>query len=95
VSQPAAKFQKRSVAIEAMPFDGTWASAKEILEWMETDRPIDRSGNRWSDREGGLIHINTLEGEMAARAGDWIIRGVKGEFYPCKPDIFTATYDPA
>lgn len=39
--------------------------------------------------------IPTLEGEMRAEVGDWIIRGVKGELYPCKPDIFEATYDPA
>jgi hypothetical protein len=37
--------------------------------------------------------IKTLEGEMTARGGDWIIRGVKGEIYPCKPDIFLATYE--
>ena len=39
--------------------------------------------------------IKTLEGTMTAQPGDWIIRGVKGELYPCKPDIFAATYDPA
>lgn len=38
--------------------------------------------------------IRTLEGVMEARDGDWIIKGVKGEFYPCKPDIFAATYEP-
>lgn len=42
-----------------------------------------------------FLHIGTLEGVMAAAPGDWIIRGVKGEIYPCKPDIFEATYDPA
>ena len=41
------------------------------------------------------IFIRTLEGEMTATQGDWIIKGVKGEFYPCKPDIFAATYEPA
>ncbi len=41
------------------------------------------------------LYIGTLEGTMAAMPGDWIIRGVKGELYPCKPDIFAATYDPA
>lgn len=40
------------------------------------------------------IEIDTLEGTMRANYGDWIIKGVKGEFYPCKPDIFDATYDP-
>src|SRR5688500_9265912 len=41
----------------------------------------------------GGIHIATLEGAMVASPGDWIIRGVQGEFYPCKPDIFAATYE--
>jgi hypothetical protein len=44
---------------------------------------------------GEQLVIPTLEGSMCADIGDWIIRGVKGEFYPCKPDIFAATYDPA
>lgn len=42
----------------------------------------------------GYVEIKTLEGTMRAEIGDWIIRGVKGEFYPCKPDIFAATYEP-
>lgn len=41
----------------------------------------------------GYVSILTLEGRMRAECGDWIIKGVKGEFYPCKPDIFEATYD--
>jgi hypothetical protein len=46
-------------------------------------------------RGGDILYIGTLEGEMMARPGDWIIRGVKGEIYPCKPDIFAATYEAA
>ena len=45
--------------------------------------------------EDGTAMISTLEGTMIARPGDFIIRGVKGELYPCKPDIFAATYEPA
>jgi hypothetical protein len=45
--------------------------------------------------EGRSVFIETLEGTMRADEGDWIIKGVKGEFYPCKPDIFDATYEPA
>ena len=41
-----------------------------------------------------LLFIKTLEGVMSAQPGDWIIKGVKGEIYPCKPDIFNATYEP-
>jgi hypothetical protein len=50
-----------------------------------------------SDGVGGAttVVIQTLEGAMDAQPGDWIIRGVKGEFYPCKPDIFEASYEPA
>jgi hypothetical protein len=44
--------------------------------------------------EGKCLVIKTLEGDMRADEGDWIIKGVKGEFYPCKPDIFAATYEP-
>ena len=44
-------------------------------------------------RDGDVIYIGTLEGEMCAAPGDWIIRGVKGEIYPCKPGIFAATYE--
>lgn len=87
------KFRKKPVVIEAMQFDGSWASARPILEWMESDRPIDPTGARWAGRYAELLYINTLEGEMTASAGDWIIKGVKGEFYPCKPDVFEATYD--
>ncbi len=43
---------------------------------------------------GGTLTIKTLEGEHKCGVGDWIIRGVKGELYPCKPDIFAATYEP-
>ena len=44
--------------------------------------------------EDDTMTIRTLEGPMTAQPGDWIIRGIKGELYPCKPDIFAATYDP-
>jgi hypothetical protein len=52
-----------------------------------------RPGEIW--RDGEDLWIGTLEGNMVASPGDWIIRGVKGELYPCKPDIFAATYEPA
>lgn len=43
--------------------------------------------------EQRIIHIQTLEGEMTANVGDWVIRGIKGEFYPCRADIFEASYE--
>jgi len=42
----------------------------------------------------GIIKIHTLEGVMTANIGDYIVKGIKGEFYPCKPDIFAETYEP-
>ena len=51
--------------------------------------------DHWTGIGSGVLrsHINTLEGRMTAQVGDWIIKGVAGEFYPCKPDIFEATYE--
>ena len=59
--------------------------------------PLGRSEVKPSDPTdvAEWVAIPTLEGTMRAEIGDWIIRGVKGEFYPCKPDIFEATYEPA
>lgn len=91
----ADKFIKKPVVIEAMPFDGSWESAKPILDWIVDNKALDLSGPTWFDRADGELRIHTLEGTLSASAGDWIIRGIKGEFYPCKPDIFKETYEPA
>lgn len=76
------KFRKKPVVIEAMQFFG---SSYDTLEEFV--------GGNAQFRDGELI-IATLEGALRAAPMDWIIKGVKGEFYPCKPDIFDATYDP-
>ncbi|MDJ1371758.1 hypothetical protein C7K25_10330 [Gulosibacter molinativorax] len=88
------KFRKKPVVIEAMHFDRGAASGVgyEIARWcggrFNTDvKPSDRTDVRYS------ISIPTLEGVMTANEGDYVIRGVEGEFYPCKPDIFEATYE--
>lgn len=81
------KYRKKPVVIDAWPFDGSWDSARHVVNL--SDKIF------WSDNGGGSMSIETLEGTMTANAGDWIIKGVKGEFYPCKPDIFAATYEPA
>lgn len=57
-----------------------------------TDEMLFSESGDGTDQE---IEINTLEGAMTAKPRDWIIRGIQGEFYPCKPDIFEATYEPA
>lgn len=76
------KFRKKPIVIEA------WCNIPGVVvpEWFECPGGLIL---------GATIKIATLEGIMEASPGDWIIRGVKGEIYPCKPDIFNATYDPA
>lgn len=91
---------KRPVQIEAIKFDGSAQSIKHCLEFMgskvdtaSTQIAMDRF-ERYCDivRKDG-IQIHTLEGTMHAKVGDFIIKGINGEFYPCKPDIFEKTYD--
>lgn len=80
-------FRKKPIMIEAWQFDGGIASAEDIAA-------RDESMHVLSNENGdAFIIIDTLEGRMTANPGDWVIRGVQGEFYPCKPDIFAATYD--
>ncbi|ANA86436.1 hypothetical protein BH762_gp083 [Gordonia phage OneUp] len=77
------KYRKSPVVIEAMELTGS--TFYDVLAWC--------GGDVWTtDSE---IEIQTLEGNMVASLGDFVIRGVAGEFYPCKPDIFRQTYEPA
>ena len=80
------KYRKKPVVIEAMQYGPHTEPSVGLLAFLG-----DRLGAVDAD---GLI-IPTLEGDMRASVGDWIIKGVRGEFYPCKPDIFAATYEPA
>lgn len=75
------KFKKKPVVIEAVQFTGNNLEDIEMLGCQ----PV-LFGTDWT--------IITLEGNMSISIGDWVIKGVKGEFYPCKPDIFEATYEP-
>ena len=86
------RFQKKPVEIQAMQFDGTKESANQVLSWIGRNGADAKRAHTTKPERGPIIH--TLEGEMHANLGDWIIRGVQGEFYPCKPDIFAATYEP-
>jgi hypothetical protein len=102
MSEPQ-KFRKKPVVIEAMQWDGSAAGAGPVINWIVSGDGLANfyaQGEYFGGRPGAplmshKISIDTLEGKMAASAGDWIIRGVQGEFYPCKPEIFDATYDPA
>ena len=87
-------FTKKQVTIEALqyptdPFDN--AGAISVYEWVRRNSLGKTSA--YIDPMSGDLMIHTLEGDMRVSAGDWIIRGVQGEFYPCKPDIFKATYE--
>jgi len=82
------KFKKKPIVIEAVQFltaDDEWRVRSFMLETGEESHAI------------GIppyaLEIATLEGKMRVDFGDWVIRGVKNEYYPCKPDIFDATYE--
>lgn len=82
------KYRNKPVVIEAIQ----WNGANHLLPQTE----FMKGSNAYLDRSKsvlGEIVIPTLEGEMRASVGDYIIKGVKGEFYPCKPDIFEQTYE--
>lgn len=80
------KYRKKPVEIEALQL--TENNACDVLSFCNGHGDIVAS-----KEEDGTISIRTLEGTMTASIGDYVIKGVKGEFYPCKPDIFEATYD--
>jgi len=98
------KFRKKPVVIEAIQL--TWSNWNKICDfvpkpWFDRGVYLDDKGQvlpegKTSDKMGLLINTlesNLITGSLLATEGDWIIQGVKGEFYPCKPDIFVATYD--
>jgi hypothetical protein len=80
-----AKYRKKPVVIEAVKWDGTTESANEIIKFAKPNAMWHYNHNHMT--------IHTLEGDMSAQVGDFIIKGVQGEFYPCKPGIFEATYE--
>ena len=87
------KFRKKPVVIEAIQSTGTPESNREIIDWTRgsaTPASMDQH-----PEHGSLLSINTLEGTHWVSSGDWVIKGVAGEFYPCKPDIFEQTYEAA
>lgn len=83
------KYRKKPVEIEAINWTGD--NIADVMAFMSPQEP-GYVGKQFSNADD-LIAIDTLEGRMIANKGDWIIRGVKDELYPCKPDIFEATYD--
>lgn len=100
------KYRKRPVEIEAMRLQGDASNAMSVYWWVENNtlgsfepldviegrKPYPESGVSIDPRDGRMI-ISTLEGLHWVDLGDYVIKGVKGEFYPCKPDIFEMTYE--
>jgi hypothetical protein len=85
------KFRKKPVEIEAWQFEAPEFMAQP--SWI--GHAMMKGDMHFHGGENPYYSIKTLEGVMRAIPGDWLIRGVKGELYFCKPDIFAATYDPA
>lgn len=80
-SEAPMRYRKKPVEIDAL-----WWNGENLLE-------IEAFIGYSPERRGDALVIKTLEGEHIASQGDYVIRGVKGEYYPCKPDIFEATYE--
>ena len=83
------KYRKKPVIIEAIQFEDTSDRIIEIHEFMGGDT----IRVNYEDKDNPYLKIETLEGIMKASVGDYIIKGVNGEFCPCKPDIFEKTYE--
>jgi hypothetical protein len=82
-------YRKKPVVIEAFSFMGGFSFDEMLVEWGKPFADVAKLDHM------NVLTIHTLEGDHTASMGDMIIRGVKGEFYPCKPDIFAATYEAA
>lgn len=81
------KFKKKPIVIEAIRFLGPFSCDEFHETWGSDFKNIAKYNNL------GFLTIQTLEGQMIATVGDWIIKGVNGEFYPCKNEIFQKTYE--
>lgn len=93
------KYRKKAVVIEAFRWDGTGKSVWEIVEWANGFDPdggdftVQGKTQDGKGREVIKFTVNTLEGEMKIGQGDYVIRGVEGEYYPCKSSVFDKTYE--
>ena len=84
------KFRKKPVVIDAFQ----WTGAEDLTEDPEWIIEAIKTGTVIITKDVLQLQIHTLEGIMTANLGDFIIRGIQGEIYPCKPDIFEQTYEP-
>ena len=84
------KYRKRPVVIEAAVFHND-ASSYHLLHWINEGQH--KNNKEFAQWHNDKLIIPTLEGDHTANVGDYIIKGVVGEFYPCKPDVFEKTYE--
>lgn len=93
------KYRKKPVVVEAVQFDGSVKSAHEIAAWANSDRDgvlvddINVDFLTFKDKVEDLRVHNDTDGDVRVSVDNWIIKGIAGEFYPCKPDIFEAMYE--
>ena len=87
------RYRKKPVVIEAMQVLDDLRNHVEIRRWAESTTPEGEQIPVSITAFDSTMVIHTLEGDMRASIGDYVIRGVQGEFYPCKSDIFEATYE--
>jgi hypothetical protein len=84
------KFHKKPVVVEAVQWYGKYTDGTEWPDWFR---------DAWDSYElhfylgGTRIAVETTEGQMVGEIGDWVIQGIKGELYPCKADVFAASYE--
>ena len=83
-------YVKKPVVVEAMQYNNN-ANSYKVLHQINEAQSL--KNKPFATLVNGKMIIPTLEGDMEAAPGDWIIKGIKGEFYSCKPDIFICTYD--
>ena len=81
---PVEKYRKKPVVVEAIQWNIDEKTMKEVMKFMN---------KKTVQLSFGKLIIDTLEGKMLVGINDWIIKGIKGEFYPCEPDVFEKTYE--
>lgn len=91
------RFKKKPLVIEAFEWTGNAYQAEDPI-WIKDAlaKPLNEVGAAHivkDDEDGAILRIHTPEGILSAKPGDWVIRGIAGEIYPCKPSVFDATYE--
>lgn len=90
-----AKFRLRPIVVEAMQYDGSADSFNCIWDWACPSNDTLKSPVHFdnTDDDPGMLYVQTIDGERKAFPGDWIVKGVAGDFFPCKSDVFEQIYE--